>query len=373
MADRHFRFIHRDIIILLALCAIAVVVFLVTNEAAASNRELFLRDAAAWYEAGLATLDQGDTEAAIESLRRAAFIDDENEEYRLALARALAAGRQDNLARAELLELRELLPEDPEINVELARLEARGDSLDAAVRYYESALYGVWPETRAEDRSRLRVELIRYLLDRGEESTALAEILALTDNMPDTVDWQIESAGLFMAAGDPGRALDLYTLAIETDPENDDAFAGAGRAAFALDDFARARDLLARVPDNLPEVEELLAVSDFVLLRDPLAARLSTEQRRQRLIANVERVRERLAACADDISVSPALALVQKEVQDFAPLLEPAAFRDSSDTVETGIDLVMRVERAAGRVCAAPTALDRALEIIGRLSSAESS
>jgi len=368
LAERYFRFIHRDIIILVALCVIAVVAFLLTRDAAGANRELFLNDAAMWYESGLQALDEGRADDAVDALRRATFINPEDQAYNLALARALSASRQDDLARAELLALRQQQPEDPEINLELARLEARGPNLDDALRYYNNALYGVWPEARSEDRSRVRVELIRYLLDRGDESGALAEILALAGNMPDTVSWQIQASDLYMAAGDPARALDLYSVALEAEPDNGAALAGAGRAAFAMDDFARASRLLAEAPDDLPDVMELREVSEDVLSRDPLAARLSTEQRRQRLIANVQRADERLTECADAVAVSAALALVQKELRDFRPMLDPAPFRESSDAVETGIDLVMRVEQAAGRVCTAPTPLDRALEIIGRLS-----
>ena len=371
MPERHFRFIHRDIIILLGLCVLAVVAFLFTRDAAANNRELFLRDAAVWHETGLRALDEGRANDAIQALRRATTMNDGDQQYRLALARALAVSRQDELARAELLALRELSPEDPEINVELARLEVRGPDLESAVRYYENALYGFWPEERADERSRLRVELIRYLLDRGQESTALSEILALTGTMADTTGWQIEAAELFVAAGDVGRGLDRFALALEEEPDNGGALAGAGRAAFALDDYARASRFLAAAPDALPDVVTLRTVSDFVLTRDPLAARLSTEQRRQRLIANVTRVHERLTECAEDVAVSSALALVQKEVGEFELLLAPAAFRDSSDAVEMGIDLVYRVEQAAGRVCRAPTELDRALEIIGRLNTPE--
>jgi hypothetical protein len=104
-----------------------------------------------------------------------------------------------------------------------------------------------------------------------------------------------------------------------------------------------------------------------VLSRDPLAARLSAEQRRQRLLSNVTRAEERLAACADDVAVSAALALAQKALADFRPVLAPAAFRESADAVETGVTLVARVQSAADRVCEAPTPVDRALTIIGRL------
>jgi tetratricopeptide (TPR) repeat protein len=367
LSERPFRFIHRDIVILLGLCVLALVGFLLTRDAAASNEELFLADAAAWYETGLEALDAGRATEAVDALRRAAFINDEDPAYHLGLARALAAGRQDDLARTELLALRARTPEDPEIHLELARLEARGADLEATVRYYENALYGVWPGARAEDRSRIHVELIRYLLDRGQESTALAEILALTGSMPNTVDWAIEAADLFMAAGDDGRALDGYARALAIDPVDGRALAGAGRAAFALDDFVQARRFLAAAPGTLPDVAELREVADLVLSRDPLAARLSAEERRQRLLANVVRADERLAGCATTVAVNGALALAQKAITDFRPLLEPAAFFASADAVETGVAVVARVQNAADRVCEAPAPVDRALAILGRL------
>ena len=68
MPERHFRFIHRDIIILLGLCVLAVVAFFFTRDAAANNRELFLRDAAVWHETGLRALDEGRANDAIQAL-----------------------------------------------------------------------------------------------------------------------------------------------------------------------------------------------------------------------------------------------------------------------------------------------------------------
>ena len=115
MPKRQFRFIHRDIIILLGLCALAVVAFLVTRDSAASNRELFLRDAAIWYETGLRAFDESNSNESIQALRRATAMSGGNQEYQLALARALALSGQDDVARAELLALRELSPEAPEI------------------------------------------------------------------------------------------------------------------------------------------------------------------------------------------------------------------------------------------------------------------
>ena len=77
----------------------------------------------------------GQTEPAIRALRRATAINRDNRTYRLALAAALAADRQDDAARQVLLGVRELTPEDPDVNVQLARLEGapRRSDWDGAV------------------------------------------------------------------------------------------------------------------------------------------------------------------------------------------------------------------------------------------------
>ena len=116
-------FVHREIVVLVVLCTLVAVGFVFTRAAAGANRALRLRDATAWYEAGERYLAGGQTQSAIRALRRATAINRDNRTYRLALAAALAADRQDDAARQVLLGVRELTPEDPEVNVQLARLE----------------------------------------------------------------------------------------------------------------------------------------------------------------------------------------------------------------------------------------------------------
>jgi tetratricopeptide (TPR) repeat protein len=154
------RFIHREIVALILLGAVVVIGFVVTRAAARANRELRLMDAARWYEAGERAIASGRTGAAIPALRRAASIDRDRREYRVALAGALMADRQDEAARQILLGLREANPEDPEINLRLARLHARRNDLAGAVRYYQNALYGVWTAVGSA-RRQVRIELIR--------------------------------------------------------------------------------------------------------------------------------------------------------------------------------------------------------------------
>ena len=107
----------------------------------------------------------GKVDDAIDSLRRAAVRDRNDKRYALALAHALALNGEDDAARGALLTLRESAPEDPDINLQLARLAAGQPDVTDALRFYHNALYAPWPVDQADARRRVRFELIAFLLD----------------------------------------------------------------------------------------------------------------------------------------------------------------------------------------------------------------
>jgi hypothetical protein len=109
----------------------------------------------------------GDADSAIDSFRRATVKNRTEKRYVLALAGALALTHQDEPARNALLAVREAL-EDPDVNLELARLADDGQDFSSAVREYHNALYAPWPPHRAQARRHVRIELI----DRVEREVA---------------------------------------------------------------------------------------------------------------------------------------------------------------------------------------------------------
>jgi tetratricopeptide (TPR) repeat protein len=139
--DQRSTIIDQEIVKLVLLIGIAVAAFFVTRAIAANNREMSLRDAAEWYRRGLGQLDAGHADDAIDSFRRATVKHRDEKRYALALARALASTRQYEAARRALLALREAAPEDPDINLQLARLAADRQDVTEAIRYYHHALY----------------------------------------------------------------------------------------------------------------------------------------------------------------------------------------------------------------------------------------
>ncbi|MEZ5288260.1 MAG: tetratricopeptide repeat protein [Vicinamibacterales bacterium] len=361
------RFIQREVVLLAILALVASVAFILTREVAQRQQATNLSDAAAWYAIGEAALDAGQAERAVASLRQATSRNRDDRRYTLTLARALAANGQSDEARAVLLGLREGGPDDPDVNIELARLAVRRQDVNEALRFYQSALYGIWPPGREGERSRLRVELIRMLLQREERERALSEVVALSTNLPDDAPSRIEAGRLFLAAGDPERALDQFGRALQLTPGDGDALAGAGEAAFARADYAAARRYLSQAPELPERLQDLRAVARLVLEQDPLEPRLPLATRRARLVAAVERASARLEQCAASRpAASASLEALQAELTALAPTLELRALRDQPEQIDHGLDVVYRVERAAADSCGAPTAPeDRALLRIG--------
>ena len=264
MCDRKTEasFVHREVVVLVVLCAAVVVGLILTRAAARANRNVRLRDASSWYIAGQRHLASGRTEAAITALRRATAMNRDNRAYRLALAESLASARQDDAARQLLLGVRESTPEDPEVNVQLARLEARHDNLTGALRYYQNAVYGAWSADQRDARRGVRIELIRYLIAHEERGQALSELLVLSSNLPDDVELQTKAGRLFLDAGEPRRALDRFRQALRIDPKNGPTLAGAGEAAFELGDYASAQVYLRAAGPASARVSELQVVTD---------------------------------------------------------------------------------------------------------------
>jgi Tfp pilus assembly protein PilF len=364
---RWSRFVHRELVVLVLLAGVAVIAFLATRSLAAADHRLRRRQAAAWFETGQQRLQAGRVDAALAALRRAVIADRENRRYRLALGDALVARGRDDEARRLLLALRDTQPEDPETNLQLARLEARAGDGDASRRHYQAALAALWPAEQAERRRVVRIELIDELLERHERPRALSELLVLAANLPNTPDIQVEVGRRFLMAEDARRARDHFAAALRTQPANRAAIAGAGEAAFALGDYAGARRYLEAVAGVNARLDDLRETTRLVLDGDPLAPRLTAADRRRRLSAALTQARARLDACLvnlpDDRRVE--LESLRRDADAAAAALQRN--RASRDLVDDGLDLVYRIERGAVDRCRIPASpFDRALVLIGR-------
>jgi tetratricopeptide (TPR) repeat protein len=363
--EERSAFIHQEILKLAILIALAMVAFFVTRVIAASNRSMTERDAAEWYARGERALAEGDPTHAVEAFRHASVMKRGDRQYTLALARALIVTHENDPAERALLGLRESVPEDPEVNLELARLEtARGDA-DAALRYYHNALYAPWPAEQTDARRAVRLELIRFLMATHQPSRAESELVALTSDLPNTLALHLEVGDLFLSTGDNQRALDQFEQALDLADQDRAALAGAGRAAFAIGNYEKAQRHLRDLPDPTGDLREMRALVDLVLAGDPLAARIGSSARRRRLSEALSHLSQRLETCTARPGVSSATALSQlaDETSAFTNELGHEQVLEN-DTIENGLELVNRGERAVTSACPPAQTLDRALMLI---------
>ena len=318
--------IRREALQLGALMLAALAAFFVTRSVAASNREMSLRDAAEWHRRGQVALTEQRLDDAVDDFRRATVRNRTNRPYVLALAGALALKHDEEGARAALLSVRESAPEDPEINLELARLAATRRDVTEALRFYHNALYAPWPPERSEERRAVRLELIEFLLTHEQHNRAISELLAMASDLPDDVSHHLQVARLFARAGDAAAALRQFEDVLRLDRDNAAALAGAGQAAFAIADYTLARRYLRRASPSAPEISGTLEIADLVLSRDPLANRIGAVERRRRFAADFAYVDQRLRAClaAAHGQVADGDADLKSEIEAFGDGLRTA-------------------------------------------------
>jgi len=367
---REGRILHREMVQLGVLALVSVVAFLVTRAVAAGSREIALRDAEAWYRVGRRQLASGDLEGAVDSLRRAAARHRGEKTYGLALAEALTALHDYDSASQVLLNLRETEPDDPGIDLELARLAVRRQDFPGALKYYRQTLSADWPAEQIAARRDVRFELIAVLLERHQNERALSELMALDANLPDRASTLAKAATLFARAGDERRALAEFQRALRLAPDDRDVLAGAGRSAFELGEYETARAYLRRAPPGA--APETLETADLVVTGDPLAKRIGSAERGRRLADALAYATTRLSACADRTAGAASTGVAQALAREAQALQTHVKNRmTDQDTIEAGVELVSRMVHEATDVCGPATTRDRALVLIARRHGAD--
>src|ERR1700751_1666033 len=129
---------RRTPLVLAALVATTVLGFAIVSRLVTRLKANEKRIAFHAFEAGMAAYQGNNPERALDDFRAALSYDRDNSTYQLSLARALRhTGRLDE-AQAYLVHLWEGSPQDSTINLALARLGARRNSIDDAVRFYHN-------------------------------------------------------------------------------------------------------------------------------------------------------------------------------------------------------------------------------------------
>jgi tetratricopeptide (TPR) repeat protein len=333
---------------------------------AGTMRELHRGDAAQWQLLGEARLSAGDTASAITALRRAGAMNGEDRQVQLELARAYHAAGEYDAARDVLHRLRENYPDDAEVSLRLATLEAQTGRTQEAIRHYQATLLALWGPEQLVRRRNLRGEYIEFLLGRGENARGLSETLLLAGEITDDVPSHLRVGELFLRAGDAARALAQFEAALDLEPRNSTAFARAGDAAFQAGNFRLAARYLARAEENA-RTRELRPIVDTIVALDPLLPGLSTAERHRRVLTAGARLAGELEACRTDrcSGEDPQCRPIEALAEELASARKSLARRRASDeSVDAGLSTVTALSARVAEACGREPVITRALALI---------
>ena len=376
-AEQSLRVAHHDLLMLVGLCCLALGVFIFTRFMAAQDVRTDDQIAASWFARGNQEMQAGEYNRAVDSFRKARARSREKREYVLGLSRALEAGGHDEEARQALLHLRESSPENAEINLYLARIATKRQDISEAVRYYHNALYGLWTGGNIDEQQRrVRQELVNFLLDHQQRSMALSELLVLeTDVQPDAAAYSLIGS-LFLRAGDAAHALRDFNRALRMDRNQVDALLGAGEAAFDLQDYQQARRYLqaAQALKSDPALKHnLLRLSTDILSRDPLANRLTREDRVRRMLDAFPQAMTSFESCLPRMQNERETAdALHNEALSFQQRLKPTILQRDPELIREGVEMIYRLEHTTEGVCSPLQESDKALLLMAKKYAGES-
>lgn len=372
------RLFLRDSLTFLVLVLLTGVLFLVTlflfRSFTAHREELAVR----WSGRGKAALDAGKPEQAMVALRTALSYAPGTRSYELLLAQALAdAGHMDE-ASNYFMNLWVTQPGDGFINLELARLSAKRNDPPNAIKYYRASIYGTWEGDGVVRRREVRLELARYLIAQKYTNAARIELLIAAGNSPSDPSLNITLAGLLVETGDVADGFTYYKKALHRDPKNQTALQGAGRAAYALGDFAEAHSLLERAIESKASLEKENASGDLATMLENSkrilelrpSGKLRPVERVHRIIADSVIARKRFDGCIARFDPTNGLPPALQELKSRwaggdATMSRPILLRSLAQQDAT-VQLIFDTELQTGQFCGVPTGDDALLLLLAK-------
>jgi tetratricopeptide (TPR) repeat protein len=372
------KLVVRDTVALLTLLVVTLALLTATVFLFRAFSNLRERLAQRWLERGETALHSGNPAQAVEDLRSALAYAPGQRSIEIDLAEALAGAGRTQEATSYFTTLWEAEPGSGIINLQLARLAVRQGNETEALEKYRASIYGDWEGDGSVRRRAVRLELINYLIDRQRFNPARGELIIAAGNAPDDPAIKLQIAALMEKALDPGNASQIYKTILQHAPHNLPALEGAARTAFALGNFAQARDYVDKALANPAEASESAqARQDLHDLRDravdtlllyPSPA-LSPLAQAERVLRDRNLVGERLRGCGVLLPSTPAnsWAPVQPARFQFASLMEKwQALPNSSkltvadliqdeDLRHSVMQLVYATEQAADKSCGPAT------------------
>jgi tetratricopeptide (TPR) repeat protein len=252
------------------------------------------------YLRGTNLRGEGRTDSAVDALREAHALERDNPEYEIELIDALVAAGKSAQAKPLLDDILAREPNDGRANLIAARLMVRLGDIAGAQAYFHRAIYGEWPRDAEMHRVAAHEELIGLLAARKQKQELLAELISLEAEASPGPKLQKKLGQLFMVADAPGRAAALYTVLVEKDPSDIQAWEGLGDADLQLGQYRAAHDAylrgFLREPNNA-SVRAHLQLLNSVTELDPTQRKLTSIEKYRRSVRILEMATTALATC----------------------------------------------------------------------------
>jgi tetratricopeptide (TPR) repeat protein len=294
------------------------------------------------------------------------------------LAQALEASGDYSQAQSYLLNLLSESPGSGEINLALARIAAKNKSMTDAMRYYDSAIYGVWETDPLGTRWDVRYELCEYLLDQNDGTEAQPELIALAQETPARDPVRENRAGeLLLRASLWNLALTQFQAVLASDHRDANALTGAGKAAFELARYPEAIDDLDRLPDQNradPGVADMIDTAREIESASIYLPGISIQEKAKRAANALADSTSRVEDCArqrgESLTATPPVTplqtlfvTAQKMKADWSgPNLER-----HPEFLDAAMSLAFQMENTAAQECGVPgPGPDSALLMISR-------
>jgi tetratricopeptide (TPR) repeat protein len=349
----------------LALVFLAIIVIFSADMFLAQMERAETRvEAARLFAQGRDLMQRGKKAEAIERIQDALAIDRGNPDYLRALAQAQFEAGKTADAESTLTELLQSDSTDGVATLIMGRILMKEGQFPEAISYYRRAIYGHWNEDAAGNRLRVRFELIDLLAQHGSKEELLAELLPLQDQAPRDLQTRTRIGRLFLLAGSPARAADVFRGILHDVPANADAYAGLGEAEFAGGNYRMAqRDFRTAVqlaPDNQSARQRLDGCNQLLML-DPTVRGLGAQERFQRSVALLDLTLDQTKQCIGQIPSPQLQALLDQAGKTLAARVSAA---HESEAFEFNLDLAEQLWQARRQECTPPPAADSPLALV---------
>jgi tetratricopeptide (TPR) repeat protein len=334
-----------------------------------------------WFAAGEERFQAGDAAGALTDYQNALVYSPNNTKFQFHLAEALAAAGRYDRARPYLLALLSESPGSGEVNLQLARIALANNSRPDALRYYQGAIYGEWPGDAITMRWQIRRELCEYLVSKGDINQAIPAVIDLAENTPESDPGRLKIVGrLLLETQQWSRAQQLYRSMLGIDRYDEEALAGAGRAAFELGEFSAALEDFNRLSPERRDQADIAPAHEMahrVLAMSPYLAGLSLQVKAQRAANALSMAQAQAKNCASQTGLSlletPPRTDLQIAYATSQTMEGSWGLRDLEkfpDRLESAMQTTFEIENAAAKACGEPQGDNRALWLLGRSRNA---